>query len=122
MTRTPQLTTVPGVSPLICASLRGQNGAAVTLKAMSIPSFMGLISSRHALVVELARGLTHSRPATGKRMAPGNAFSASRLGCASGAGLESEISAFLGERRSRVRQMDHWIVVLCWFSRIGRFG
>src|SRR3989442_11454246 len=107
MTRTPQLTTVPGVSPLICASLRGQNEAAVTLKAIKNLSFMVLISSRHALIVELARGLTHSRPATGKRMAPGNAFSASRLGCASDAGLESEISAFPGEQKSRGRQMDH---------------
>src|SRR5712692_9162002 len=41
MTCCPQLATVPGVSPLVCASLRGQNDAAVAAKPINILSFMG---------------------------------------------------------------------------------
>src|SRR6266568_6940320 len=122
MTWLPQLMTVPGVSPLACASFRAQDEAAVTTKATNILSFMVSISSRHLLLVEPERGRSHSRRATGKWMARRNALGASRLGRASGGGLESGMSAFAGEPQSRGRQMDHRFFVVCWWSRIRRFG
>src|SRR5260370_11208478 len=45
--------TVPGVSPLVLASLRGQKEAVVALKTISTLSFMVLIAARHLLLVEL---------------------------------------------------------------------
>src|SRR5260370_35630262 len=105
--------TVPGVSPLVCASLGGQNGAAVTTKPTSILSFMGSNSSRYWLTGELEMGRTHSRPATGTWSGCRNAVSEFRLGRASGAGRECDRSAFLGEQRSGGGRMDHWCAVLC---------
>src|SRR3989442_3694664 len=48
--------TVPGGGPLVCASLRGQNEGVVTARAINMLSFMGSVSSRHSLRVELKEG------------------------------------------------------------------
>src|SRR6266568_4568806 len=107
----PQLTTVPGVSLLFCASLSWQNEAAATLKAISILNFMVRDSSRYLLPVELKLGRTHSRPAMGDWRASRNVFNRSRLGRASSAAPECEISAFPGEQQCRAGQMVHGFAV-----------